>query len=149
MSLKQSALLLAGALTGVGLVLAWRPADEVLVQAPAAARAMPAAAPVAAAQAAAPACASEQLLAGWQVLSAGAGGYRQAGFAVLYHPQRGTVTVTEGAVLLNGLVVERVMQDGVQLRCGPIMRSLALPPGHGAAPATRTALPDPDRSASN
>lgn len=89
-----------------------------------------------------------QRLAEWQLLSAGAGGYREAGFAVLYHTQRGTVTVTEGAAFDHGLVLQRVLADGVQLRCGAVLLSLALP-ANGAAPAMRAALPDPERSASN
>lgn len=137
----------AAALAGAGLVLASRPADEIEAQAPAAPRTLPATAaamPAAAAKPAQSFCSAEQQLAGWQLLSTGAGGYRQAGFAVLYHPQRGTVTVAEGAAFDNGLIVERVTLDGVQLRCGADVRSLALPLANGAAPAMRSALPDPD-----
>jgi len=131
------------------MVLANRPADENLAQAPAALRTLTAPAsaalPVAAARPVRPSCGGQQLLAGWQLLSTGAGGYRQAGFAVLYHPERGTVTLAEGAAFDNGLMVERVTQDGVQLRCGTDVRSLALPAANGAAPVMRSALPDPDR----
>lgn len=146
MSLKQSALLLAAAVAGAGLVLATRHADEEMAPAasvPRAPLALPAAAPPAT-----PACNDGQRLAEWQLLSAGAGGYREAGFAVLYHRQRGTVTVTEGAAFGRGLVLQRVLADGVQLRCGASELSLALPLANGTEPTMRAALPDPERSAS-
>ncbi len=77
------------------------------------------------------------------------GGYREPGFAVLHHPQRGTLTLAEGAVFDDGMVLQRVTPDGVQLQCGQNSRSLALETAAGAAPAMRSALPDPERAASN
>jgi len=156
-SLKQSALLLAAAAAGAGVVLASRSADEDVASAPNAPRKLPAtaAAPPAAVApipVAAPlqqACSSAQRLAEWDLLSSGVGGYREPGFAVLHHPQRGTITVTEGADFDNGVVLQRVTPDSVQLRCGADVRSLATPTAVGAAPAMRSALPDPDHSASH
>lgn len=153
MSLKHAALLLAAALAGAGLVLANRPSDEDVAPAPVAVAPgpLPGAArlPLAAAQPMAPACKNAERMAGWQLLSAGAGGYREAGFAVLHHAQRGTVTVAEGTAFDQGLVLLRVLADGVQLGCGRSAINLALPLANGAAPAMRSALPDPERSASN
>lgn len=154
-SWKQSALLLAAALAGAGFVLASRPADENPVPAPVPPRALPAAAasPPAAAQAAlttaATSCNNGQRIAEWELLSSGVGGYRESGFAVLHHPQRGTITVTEGVDFDKGLVLQRVTPDSVQLRCGAEVRSLVASTTAGAAPALRSALPDPERSASN
>jgi len=152
--LKQSALLFAAALAGAGVVLASRPAEQDAAQAAAAPRALPVVAanspatPVAAVPPPAE-CSTGQDLAEWQLLSSGAGGYREPGFAVLHHPQHGTVTVMEGAAFADGVLLQRVMTDGVQLRCGTAMRSLVLPTAGGPAPAMRSALPDPERSASN
>ncbi len=157
-SLKQSALLLAAAIAGAGVVLAGRTVDDDMAPAPAAPRTMPAAAvtPAAVAPAAAatlppaaPACDSAHRLAEWELLSSGVGGYREAGFAVLHHAQRGTVTVTEGVDFDHGVVLQRVAPDSVQLRCGADVRSLASPAAVASAPVMRAALPDPDRSASH
>lgn len=158
-SLKQSALLLAAALAGVGVVLASRPADEDVAPAPAASPTLPVAAVPqvggvlaavvpAGLSPASPDCGSLHRLAEWELLSSGVGGYREAGFAVLHHPQRGTITVTEGLDFDHGLVLQRVTPDGVQLRCGADVRALAAPSAGDAAPAMRAVLPDPDRSAS-
>ena len=156
-SWKQSALLLAAALAGAGFVLASRPAEEDVAEAPVSVspHAVPAAAapPPAAAQGAltiaATSCNSGQRIAEWELLSSGVGGYRESGFAVLHHPQRGTITVTEGVDFDKGLVLQRVTPDSVQLRCGAEVRSMVATTTAGAAPNLRSALPDPERSASH
>jgi hypothetical protein len=148
---KQSALLLAAALAGAGVVLASRPAEEDAAPAPAppAVQAQAAATPAVVVPPAMPACDSGQRMAEWELLSSGVGGYREAGFAVLHHPQRGTITVTEGVDFDHGLLLQRVTPDSVRLRCGTGVRDLATPTADGAAPAMRAALPDPDRSTSH
>lgn len=88
-------------------------------------------------------CSAERL-ASWQLMSVGAGGYRQGGFAVLNNALRGSMTVAETQVFDGNLRLETVAGNTVQLRCGDIVQTRVLADSHGAAaPEMRTALPDP------
>ncbi|MDB5766365.1 MAG: hypothetical protein JWQ61_1179 [Collimonas fungivorans] len=88
-------------------------------------------------------CSAERL-ASWQLMSVGAGGYRQGGFAVLNNALRGSMTVAETQIFDGNLRLEKVVGNAVQLRCGDIVQTRVLADSHGAAaPEMRTALPNP------
>lgn len=88
-------------------------------------------------------CSAERL-ASWQLMSLGAGGYRQGGFAVLNNALRGSLTVAETHIFDGNLRLEKITGNTVELRCGDIVQTRMLADGHGAAgPEMRTALPDP------
>lgn len=87
-------------------------------------------------------CSAERLDS-WQLMSVGAGGYRQGGFAVLNNALRGSLTVAEAQIFDGNLRLEKVSGNAVELRCGDIVQTLVLADSHGAVPEMRTALPDP------
>ncbi len=94
-------------------------------------------------------CAAERLNS-WRLISLGAGGYRQPGFAVLNNETRGSLTVAEAQMFDGNLQLEKIAGNAVVLRCGQIAQTMVLTDSRGAgdgdgatAPEMRTALPDP------
>jgi hypothetical protein len=92
-------------------------------------------------------CSAERLNS-WRLISLGAGGYRQAGFAVLNNETRGSLIVAEAQMFDGNLLLETIAGNADVLRCGQIAQTRVLTDSHGAsdgatAPEMRTALPDP------